>query len=227
VYALEVARRLIYDPNLAQIKGLTLVAPFVSTSCKHSWKIARLGNWVPSLVLTCATKTIAFGEPLFLSMFLSESALKKLVSEEEQALFGWNDSDFKDIVDTLPVVGKVTANAKVTEAQLGANSMWQQVCDDFAVESGCGLVVEDGEETTKSPNQQGTVPSFPIVIHACRKDTIAPCAAVEWLARRCYGNSTIIIHDEIHSHEVMTFLGGPPRNPGLLHAIARDWELLE
>lgn len=245
-YALEVARRLLSSDagsgnntlhetksNSIRMKGMALVAPFVSSACPQSWRVARLGNRVPSMVLSLATEIMARAEKTVLPLVLSENALKKLVSPEERDYYGWHESDFPDMVDSIAELTQLTAPSKSIEAQLGANALWQQVCDDFAVESGFGLKVGDDNETnrkedTSTRKEPNTVtPKFSFEIHACRKDKIAPQAAVEWLAKRCFGNTNITWHAEAHSHEIMTFLGGPMRSPYLMHEIAKGWNLLE
>ena len=237
-YALEVSRRLMTrsnddnsdNHNSIQLKGMALVAPFVSSACPQSWRVVRLGNRVPSFVLSWATEIMVSAEKRVLPMVLSESALKKLVSEEEREYFGWHEADFQDIVKGVSVMIEQTAPSKSTEARLGVSALWQQICDDFAVESGCGLNLNEHEviETKEVNNETKlNLPSFPIQIHACREDKIAPGAAVEWLARRCFGTTEITWHPEAHSHEIMTFLGGPPRSPFLLHEIAKSWHLAD
>ena len=250
-YALEVARRLLLasgnsssnnnnkkknNQSTQLLKGISLVSPFVSTACPESWRVARLGNSVPSTILSWATKGMALAETMALSLCLSKSALEKLVSREERDHFGWNESDLEDMLESIPYINQLAAPAKSIEAQLGANALWQPICDDFAVESGLGLNVGDDDNNNETAQTHEKIkndshtssPNFPIEIHACREDKIAPAASVEWLAHRCFGGTDVITwHPEAHSHEIMTFLGGPMRSPYMLHEIARGWKLLD
>jgi len=240
-YALQVARRLMQKPppqhgdNVSQeptssieLKGITLVAPFVSTACPQSWKVARLGHRVPSLVLRAATNAMA---SIPIGWLVTEAAVQKIVDGQNE--YDWTEDDVADFVEALAITGGHTKDAKATEAQLGSNPVWQSVCDDFAVESGCGLRIcnEDDSNGMRNADDDDTCDSagpllFPIAVHACQEDTVAPLAAVQWLTKRCLGSTAEVeIHEEIHCHEVMTCLGGPPRSPGLLHAIAREWKL--
>jgi len=241
-YALQVARRLMQKSQLhgdnssqehtnIELKGITLVAPFVSTACPQSWKVARLGHRVPSLVLRAATNVMTSIEQLAIGWVVTEAVIQKIVDGQNE--YDWTKDDVADFVEALAIMGEHTKYARATEAQLGSNPVWQSVCDDFAVESGCGLRIcnEDDSNGIHNADDGDKCDStgrllFPIAVHACREDKIAPLEAVQWLTKRCLGPTVEVeIHEEIHCHEVMTCLGGPPRSPGLLHAIAREWKL--
>ena len=158
-FALEVSRRLMArnnsdddnfdNKNSSELKGMALVAPFVSSACPHSWRVVRLGNRVPSFVLSWGTELMASAEKVLLPMVLSESALKKMVGEEERDYFGWHESDFEDMVKSISVMTEQSAPSKSTDARLGVSAEWQQICDDFAVESGCGLKVDEHKVAEK------------------------------------------------------------------------------
>lgn len=234
VYAVQVARQLIKregESNLPKLEGLTLVAPFVSTACPHSWHVARLGASVPSFILSAATHSLISLGGALMSSFLTPDRVEKLITEEERGECEWTDEDFDIVVSNALEMYKLTNRAKATEAQLGADPTWQQISDDFAVESGCGLILDGNNESKKegspspSPSSKGS--KIPIAIYACREDKLASLDSVEWIARRCYGGTERIrIQEQIQSHELMTMLGGPPRNPVLMHKIADTWGLL-
>lgn len=221
-YALEVGRRLL-DTQKLQICGLTLVAPFVSTASPHSWRVARLGAAVPSLVLYCCTESLLSVSSILTPMLLRPSMIERMVTPHEKETFGWTtdgSDDFSDLVDLILEMQSRTTNARGTEARLGVTPSWQRhVCDAFA--SGCGLIVDDESKVTTNQCQ------FPIRIHVSRKDKLAAIESVEWIADRCFGGRDVItIEEDIRSHELMTMFGGPPRNPILMHQIARNWGLL-
>ena len=251
-YAVELCRQLLpqhaaaaeppnKDNNDIQLQGLTLVAPFVSTACPHGWWVARMGATSPLCVLNCFTQTAASLSPLLMKLFLRPSAMQKLFTPEEQRRFGWTDDDFADLCRFAVAGSKQTQKAKSPEARLGVSDVWQtHVCDKFATE--CGLFRDGGDETTTASSvgaadsslpekqqqqQQQLQSSFPIRIYAAEQDKLVSPEAVEWLANRCYGGKDQVVSmvNTIHSHEVMTFFAGPPRNPVLLHHIAHEWGL--
>jgi len=249
--------------RLPKLEGMALVAPFVSTECEYSWGVARLGSRVPRFVLSAATSMgTALGNALMPSV-LTPKRVRKLVKESEQRDFGWEDpKDYEVLVETVLRMNRlVSHSAKAVEANLGADPSWQRLCDQFAVESGYGLVLDDdnnkdGKErsggTRKNEKQSSSLSpplpaKVPLTIYACRNDKVSPLKAVRWLTRRCYGGggdgpshriegnddsddeqplTNLKIDERIHSHEIMTTMGGPPRNPVLLHEIVRRWGLL-
>jgi pimeloyl-ACP methyl ester carboxylesterase len=219
VYAIHLCRQLINTTIMLQ--GLTLVAPFVAPYAKDSWWVARLGASVPSMVLYGCTETAASMGNVLLSQLLTPKRLQKLVTPEEQEEYGWTDQDFEQACDMALSMGQLTRHSMAVEARLGANPVWQEaIIDKFAQETGLGTKL-DGEVPVESP-------SWPLRIYASADDKVAPLKSVEWVAERCYGGKDkITVIPTIHSHEVMTFLGGPPRNPVLLHQIAREWGLLQ
>ncbi|KAL3926457.1 MAG: hypothetical protein SGARI_005601 [Bacillariaceae sp.] len=162
------------------------------------------------------------------------STIKKMITPEEEALAGWTEQDYQDSYQLLLDTNGESEHAKGIEARLGVSKIWQfEVCDKFAVESGCGLVVERDVEEGKGEEKQGGVSELSpgnqnqvkIRIHACQTDKLASLQSVEWITKRCYGNTPIHIEEDITSHESMTFMGGPPKNPLLFYNIARDWGL--
>jgi hypothetical protein len=241
-----------------QLHGLTLVAPFVSTACPASWRLARLGAAVPNAVLTSVVRSTMSIVSTILPHVLRPGMLKRLIPLQEQNDFGWTQDDFETLCNiTVKVKNESSNRAKTAEAQLGVTPIWQaEVCDKFATESGCGLVLDDDDDdndtdaavgccSTNSTVQGSTTaptttsmkpqPLIPIRIHASPHDKLATPASLEWMARRCYGSgdddgntpsSIIMWHENIYSHESMTFFGGPPHNPSLLLQAAREWGLL-
>ena len=221
-YAIQVARHLLQqcrsDASSCRLKGITLVAPFVSPACPSSWRIARLGASVPSFILRAATSTFTSIGSASIPLFLTPKQLKKMISREEQEEFGWSsgeddtdngDSNCERAVQLALKMHKLSRDAQAIEARLGADSSWQQTCDAFANEL--------------RSNQC----SFPINIHASREDKVAPLESVLWIADRCYGGRDVVhIDGRVHSHEVMTMFGGPPGHPIIMHEIARAWNLL-
>jgi hypothetical protein len=243
-------------PTIVKLHGLTLVAPFVSTSCPVSWKIARAGAAVPEWLMTSVVKSAMSMVSTVMPHVLRPSMLKRLIPPEEQEAFGWTQDDFETLSqNALKFKDESSNHAKTVEAQLGVASIWQaEVCDKFAIESGCGLVVEDENDSdhaagccrtnsaaqgtaTTAPTTTATTMKpqqlFPIRIHASLHDKLATPASMQWIARRCYGGDDdrmppiITWHENIHSHESMTFFGGPPHNPSLLLQAGREWCLLE
>jgi len=189
------------------VKGLTLVAPFVPPNTENSWWLARLGSQFPSLVLQGATDAMATLSSQFMGSFLSAKAIQKLLSESEKEYGGWTDDDYESIKDMALENGKLTYHAQALEARLGASTAWlEPVLDAFGAEY-----------------EQG---SFPFRIYASRSDKLANWASIEWIQNRCYPQATLTEIPEIHSHEVMTFLGGPARNPVLLQRIVKEWGLV-
>mmetsp|Transcript_55000 Transcript_55000/g.133575 ORF Transcript_55000/g.133575 Transcript_55000/m.133575 type:complete len:439 (+) Transcript_55000:111-1427(+) len=216
------------------VGGMTLVAPFVSTACPSSWKVARFGAswWLPSSLLWGATEMAPIAEKVVVP-FLSSRTIESLLSTDEEREVWTSQQDFEDAYQMLLDLTPITKNAKGIEARLGVSKIWQtKVCDKFAKESGLALEDCDCDDTNaeKSEDYQSKTSTssctIPIRIHASREDKLASLSSVEWISKRCYGNAPIIIEETIHSHEVMTFLGGPPCNPVLLHKIATDWGLL-
>mmetsp|Transcript_33873 Transcript_33873/g.73425 ORF Transcript_33873/g.73425 Transcript_33873/m.73425 type:complete len:395 (-) Transcript_33873:246-1430(-) len=209
-------------PSSCILKGLTLVAPFVSPACPSSWRIARLGASVPNFVLRAATSAFTTIGSASMPLFLTPNQLKKLISTEEQEEFGWSssvvadedgddgdDENYARAVQLALKMHKLSGNAQAIEARLGADPSWQQLCDDF------------GKELQMSPY------SIPIRILACREDKVAPLESVLWIADRSYGGKDAVEIDErVHSHEVMTMFGGPPGHPVIMHEIVRGWKLL-
>jgi len=272
VYAVQVARQLFQQGKsdddtgaggneIPRLEGLTLVAPFVSPACPRSWRVARLGARVPPLVLVASTNALVSLGGWLLPAVLTPARVRKLISPQERYDFGWEDEDFDDAVVRILQMSQLTSNARATEAQLGADPSWQQICDNFAVESGIGLVPDDddinvpdggGENGSSSATADAKEVgienrgAIPVVIHACREDRVSTLESVKWIARRCYGEgrttaprpspssstqppppsrSVLKFQERIRTHEHMTMLGGPPRNPNLLHEIAEAWGL--
>jgi len=229
-FAIDVGRRLLLNQkegnqSLPKIRGVALVAPFVSTACPHTFRFARLGARVPTFVLKASTGALTSIGSALMPLFLTPSALKRMVTEEEQQTYGWTEDDFEKGAALAAEIHRQSSSQSI-EAQLGADPAWQRVCDEFATVSGCGLVT-DGELVKDPPKEnESRSPEISISIRACRKDKMTPFASAEWVAMRCYGNVNIHVEEVIQSHEVMTFLGGPPRNPVLLHQIASEWGLL-
>jgi len=235
-YAVQVCRQLLISEEMSpsntntdssgiQLCGLTLVAPFISTVCPCSWRVARLGAFVPSAVLYASTEAMLSLASFLVPRVVSGNTLKKLVSPEEAEYGGWMEEDYEDACQILLQCMEASQNARGVEARLGVSKIWQtHVCDKFAVESRCGLVLQ---EALKDENPKNVVsePSIPIRIHASSQDKLASLSSIEWIAKRCYGNVSIQVEEEIHSHEVMTFFGGPPCNPVLLHKIVQKWGL--
>ena len=221
--------------KLPVIGGMTLVAPFVSTACPSSWKVARFGAspWIPSSLLWGATEIAPIAEAVVVP-FLSSKSIESLLSTDEERRVWTSQQDFEDAYQMLLNLTPITKNAKGIEARLGVSNIWQEeVCDKFAKESGCGLDCDHADakvhenDDCQNTKTSATSCTIPIRIHASKEDKLASLASVEWISKRCYGDAPIIIEETIHSHEVMTFLGGPPRNPVLLHKIAQNWGLLK
>jgi hypothetical protein len=110
------------------------------------------------------------------------------------------------------------------EARLGVAESWQsEICDQFALESGCGLVLSEDESDENKPSEC----QIPVVIHASADDKVVPYEALQWAAKRCYGGLThLVTHHKLNSHEEMILFGGGLDNPHLLRTIAQDWDLL-
>jgi hypothetical protein len=239
-YAVELCRQCIPTSTssttssiVPTVGGMTLVAPFVSTACPYAWRVARFGaSWlVPSFVLWGATEVVAAASEYVVPAILKPKHLESLLKTEEERELWTSQQDFDDAYQMILKLTPLSKNSQGIEARLGVAKIWQVlVCDKFAKESGCSLVLDDeiDDDGGDDNKNQTTTPScgIPIRIHASREDKLASLKSLEWISRRCYGNAPIIIEEMIHSHEVMTFLGGPPRNPVLLHKIASDWELL-
>jgi hypothetical protein len=233
-YAIEACRHLQSDWAI-EICGLTLIAPFVSTLCPHSWVMARFGARVPSAIFYGSTEIISSVSAWALPSFLRPPAFKNLVTPEEQELGGWTENDFEDAYETVLESVAMTKDATAIEARVGTSKIWQtEVCDKFAVENGFGLNLGEPNEKDVDASRPITLVAgatskkrIPIRIYACNEDKLVPLEAVKWIAKRCYGNVPIDVEECIHSHELMTFFGGPPRAPILLHKITRAWDLLD
>jgi hypothetical protein len=176
---------------------------------------------------------MTFAGSWLLPHLLSPKAISKLVKPEEQTLGGWRTpEDFEEAYRIALETETFGRHARTVEARLGVSKIWQtEVCDKFAAENGYGPLVVGGNEEDETTNDQGTEKisrhlGFPIKIHASPHDKLVSMQSVQWISKRCYGNAPIEIEEQIQSHEVMTFFGGPPRNPILLHKIARNWGLL-
>lgn len=210
-YAVCVARRLLRVDTM-QLRGLALLAPFVSPACPAAWRVARLGASVPSPILRVATSSLTWIGSASMPVFLTPKQLKKLISAAEQREFGWKEEDFQRAVDiALKMHSSSSSEVQAIEARVGADPSWQALCDEFGAE-----LLEQ--------NQKGS--NILCVIHACREDKISPLASIEWIARRCYGGEGVVsVNDRVHSHELMTMFGGPPGDPVLLHQIVKEWGL--
>ena len=230
-YAVELCRQVTNDTsNTMQLHGLTLVAPFVGTAAPDSWWVARLGAAVPQCILQGCTEAAAAVTPFMVSHFLNQHKVRKLITPAEQSEFGWKEDDFFDVCELAVETSEHSKKAQSIEAQLGVSSVWQtDVCDAFAVEMGLASATFGEDKDRENPTT--TKPSgkeLPIRIYTTPHDKLASLEAVEWLVKRCYGGmDSLVVLDKIHSHEAMTFLAGPPRNPVLLHQIAREWGLLD
>jgi uncharacterized UBP type Zn finger protein len=192
--------------------------------------MAKLGAWVPSSVLYGGTEAVSCIGSWLIPRLLRPSSIKKLITPEEEELAGWTEQDYQDAYQLLLDTTKESERAIGVEARLGVSKIWQfEVCDKFAVENGCGLVLEneskEGADNRQIASDDIANSGVNIRIHACRTDKLTSLQSIEWLSRRCYGNAPITVEEEFTSHEAMTFLGGPPRNPVLFHKIARDWGL--
>ena len=204
-----------------QLQGISLVAPFVSTACPNTWFLARLGSWVPSMVLEGATVVMNSIGAVLSPLFLSPSAVKRMLSPTEQT--AWRDpEDYEQAVRmVLDVTGPMTKAVKAIEANFGASPVWQQVIDDFAQQAGYGLRLGDGDDhnadgSSKAGPYQAPFLFPPIKMHVSPHDGMVKLAAATWLAQRCYADCEIVSHPEMSSHLPMTLFGGPPRNPRLL-----------
>jgi len=214
------------------IQGLTLVAPFVSTVCPDAWKIARLGASVPSIVLYGSTEALLSIGNYLQGWFITPRRLQKMISKEEQDEFGFTLEELDEICKLALQSSNYTKASKGPEARLGSDPVWQRICDDFARIYGKGPNLDQhptGHSVTagkggKKIADNLTAP-FPISIHASSHDKLATIASVEWVAYRCYSDCTIVRHDNIRSHELMTVMAGPPSNPTLLLRILDDWNL--
>ena len=220
-----------------QLKGVTLVAPFVSTACPDSWWLARFATSIPGAVVsTFVQTTTALLEPMLMPLTLRPSIVRRILSENELADGGWTDNDLQQLCDMLLYIRKVAANSKLTEAELGVSNSWQHsICDKFAKEIGM-LVENDGFESgdRESRNQDDirrdtstNVP--PLRIYASQRDKLANIHSIRWIADRCYGGfeKVVSVEPRIDGHEIMTMLGGPLRNPVLFRKIASEWGLLD
>jgi pimeloyl-ACP methyl ester carboxylesterase len=247
-YAIQVARMLLQNKNAStnteedvfpKLKGITLVAPFVSIAAPTSWYVARLGASMPSCIVQGCVGLAAFVGPMLMPLFLRPAVLMKMLTQEEQC--GWTDDDFKQTCAIVVEANKLSKRAKRIEVQLGMSAEWQaEICDLFARESGFGLQTEEEgyipftndvvtTTTTNKLEDPSVVPPLviPFRIFASADDKLATLESIRWIANRCYGGEKCIqVESNFHSHEVMTFFGGPPRNPILLHKIAREWGLV-
>lgn len=223
-FAVELARRLVADDHEIHLEGLSLVAPFVSTATESSWYVARLGKVVPESLLHFSTEAFSHVGDLALSSFLNVSHFKSRWNGEE------SDNEMQKVLELVQTMAG-QCQARGLEARLGVSDAWQsQVCDRFAVESGCGLYIEDATtksnvETSLSDQPSSSQPKAPIKIYATADDKLAPMTAVEWLAKRCYGGESCIHVEWADSHEGMILFGQTPRRPTLLHKILTEWGL--
>lgn len=209
-YAVELALRV-------PVRGLTLVAPFVATQCSDSWWVARMGEASPHCLLQCCTNLAQAVAPTLTSYFLTPKALQKLMAKEETA-DEWTEQDYKVACEMVLDASQQMRYCQADEAQFGASSIWQgAVCDRFARHM--GLFQQ------KEAQKHGEKPLRPTIrIHASPHDTLASLASIQWVADRCYGGQQVIrLQETIRSHELMTFFGGPPRDPVMLHEIAKEW----
>ena len=219
-YAIDFARELLlHHSKTMQLKDISLVAPFVSTACSQTWFLARLGNSVPSFLLSGATDLMITMGTTLTPYFITPSAIRGLLSEDEQA--AWKDpEDYEHVCRIITTTRPITQSVQALEARFGSSAVWQQVIDDFALVAGYGLKTDSNK--VESNNKYEGPFLFPrIKIHASPNDRMVSTAAVEWLSERCYANAEIILHPEVSSHTSMTFLGGPPRNPRLLQEICQ------
>eukprot|EP00979_Chaetoceros_neogracilis_P012711 scaffold3453_cov256-Chaetoceros_neogracile.AAC.7 len=122
-------------------------------------------------------------EQLAIGWVVTEAVIQKIVDGQNE--YDWTKDDVADFVEALAIMGGHTKYARATEAQLGSNPVWQSVCDDFAVESGCGLRIcnEDDSNGMHNADDGDKCDSagpllFLIAVHACREDKIAPLEAV-------------------------------------------------
>ena len=222
---------------MPRLRGVALVAPFVSTSCPKSWHIARLGNSVPSFILKGATSAMTKIGASLIPLVVTPSKLRNLIQEEEIEEYGWTDDDFEVVCEIMFKLNEInSSHIKAVEAQLGTDPSWQQVCDDFGKALGYDLnEIEEGEGEGDSGKKKvheeensTRRKDIKFSIRACQDDKIAPIESVQWISKRCYGGTEVHMEDKIQSHEVMTFLGGPPRNPILMHQVAKEeWGLLD
>lgn len=221
-YAIHFARELLLQHSKTiHLKDITLVAPFVSTACPRTWFLARLGNFVPSFLLSGATNLMVTMGATFIPYFLQPSAIRGILSEDEQAF--WEDpEDYEHACRIISSMMPFTQSVQALEAQFGSSAVWQQVIDDFALVAGYGLKADTTSESNNNNNKYEGPFLFPrIKIHASPNDRMVSISAVEWLSERCYANAEIVLHPEVSSHTAMTFLGGPPRNPRLLQEICQ------
>jgi hypothetical protein len=210
-----------------------------------------MGASVPSWVVTSFSKLMTSSGRILMPFFLTPTGLRRLLSEEEWETGGCTEEDLKQLCDMIPLMSKLADRS--IETLLGTSKDWQfEIIEKFAIETGIGLKDVDDPSTTasttasataattrSSTKSTATIIDFPIRIHASAQDTLVSLDSVEWVAKRCYGwdarrtpnnndiQTQIILEHKIHSHEVMTFLGGPPRNPILLYKIAKDWDLMD
>lgn len=214
----------------------------MSTACSNTWYLARIGNLVPSLVLSAATDAMVSIGSALRPLLLTPSSVRGMLSPVERADCGWrDDEDYRQVCDLVAAAAPMEA----TEARLGSSPSWQDVIDDFAKIAGYGLqkaqgeydcgepvVVgladgddDDGDDENKNTRNKATTTLpflFPqIKIHASPNDDMVSAPAIRWLAQRCYADCEIVWHKELSSHLTMTLLGGPPRNPRMLYDICR------
>mmetsp|Transcript_9991 Transcript_9991/g.13187 ORF Transcript_9991/g.13187 Transcript_9991/m.13187 type:complete len:366 (-) Transcript_9991:1335-2432(-) len=243
-FAIELTRRLCCDShNISQdddqglkmikieLEGVSLVAPFVSTACPTSLGFARFGTYVPSAVLYAGTETMSYFKYKLLPYLLSPRAVENLITEDEKTKGGWKQEDYEQTAQLIVALNERNKYVFGEEARLGVDSSWQtEICEKAAKEvifcRGGGF---SGDIKDEQPLVDSNKESVPICIHAIREDRTTPFSSVEWIAERCYGGRDRIVEEteDIHSHEVMTFLGGPLRNPLLLYKIAKYWGLLK
>ena len=218
-YAMDFARTLLQEQQQQRIKlcDISLVAPFVSTECPHTWTLARVGNAVPSFLLTGATDLAMAISSTLTPWFLGPSAIKNMLSVDEQA--EWRDpEDYEHACQIVSTTAPMVKNVRATEARFGSSAVWQQVIDEFAKEAGYGL--HDGSDA--APVLADGPKMFPrIQIHASPNDGMVTVPAVQWLAQRCYADCEVVLHKEASSHLPMTLFCGPPRNPLLLRHICQ------
>eukprot|EP00977_Amphora_coffeiformis_P003425 scaffold638_cov168-Amphora_coffeaeformis.AAC.7 len=222
-YAIHFAREiLLHHSKTIQLKGISLVAPFVSTACSRTWFLARLGNSVPSFLLSSATDLMISMGATLIPYFLKPSKIRGLLSEDEQA--DWKDpEDYEHMCRMITSTMPFTQSVQALEARFGSSTAWQQVIDDFALVAGYGLKTDNKAESNNNIKNKYEGPFlFPrIKIHASPGDRMVSTAAIEWLAERCYATAEIVMHPEVSSHTAMTFWGGPPRSPRLLQEICQ------
>ena len=105
---------------------------------------------MPWIVRSTATGALLSLGGMILPSILTPERLRQLIDKEQQQHDGcceWTDVDYQEAVSNALRAYRIANHANSVEAELGTDSSWQKICDDFAQESGCGLVFSEEKQS--------------------------------------------------------------------------------